>query len=207
MARRRSNYGRKKKIKIKPVLLLILILIVIVASGIKMLSSKTYIDQINEALSSNIIKTTGSVSNTSSIDTKVYLNKGIKYTNKHDNIIKINSFDSSIPEDLNKAETAKKLLKNIGELENSGLVNELSPKKDGYYWIDINTVAEKNKLIFKTEEEYNFDIYYDIAEQKVYVKNKYYDEFNKKNNKTKLQSYKANEECKGIIEELVKSDK
>lgn len=205
MARRR--YGRRKRINIKPVLLLVLIVTVIVLLGMKIFNSKSYTDQINELISFNIIKTTGSISNTSSVDIKVYSNKGIKYTNKHDNIIKINSFDSSIPEDLNKAEIAKKLLKNIGELENAGIVNELAPKEEGYYWIDINTVAVEKKLIFSTEKEYNFDIYYDIAEQKVYVKNKYHDEFNKKNNKAKLQCYKADEEYKLLIDELTRSVK
>lgn len=206
MGRRRHTYGRRKKINIKPIIILVLILSVIVALGIKISSSGDYAAKIDEILSSNILKTTGNISSTSSIDTHVYSNDGLKYTNKHENIIKLNSFDSGVQGDESKTETVKKLLDNLSNLEDAGIINELSPKESGYYWIDVNMVVSEKMLIFNSEDEYNLDLYYDIAEQKVYIKNKYYDEFSKKNNKAKLKAYKANDEYKKLIEELAKSN-
>jgi len=207
MGRRRSTYSRKKKINFKPIIIILLALVFFAAIGVKIFSSNDYTTQIEEILSSNILKTTGAVSNISSVDIKVYSNEGIKYTNKHENIIKLSSFDSSIQEDMGKVDAAKKMLENLGKLEEVETVNELSPKQNGYYWIDINLVAEEKTLIFKSEEDYNIDLYYDISEQKIYVKNKYYDEFSKKNNKSKLKTYKVDDEYKKLIEELSMSKK
>ena len=207
MGRRRSTYSRKKKINFKPIIIILLVLVFFAAIGVKIFSSNDYTTQIEEILSSNILKTTGAVSNISSVDIKVYSNDGIKYTNKHESIIKLSSFDSSIQEDMGKVDAVKKILENLGKLEEAETVNELSPKQNGYYWIDINLVAEEKTLIFKSEEDYNIDLYYDISEQKIYVKNKYYDEFSKKNNKSKLKTYKVNDKYKKLIEELSMSKK
>ena len=199
---RRRTYRRKKSINFLPIIIALLVLIIIVALSVKIFSANDNISEINEIISSDLLKTSGTISNTSSIDTKVYSNDGIKYTNKHENIIRINDFNSSLPEDLEKVQTVKTILEKLGDLEKTETVKEISPKQNGYYWIDVNLVVEENLLIFNKEEEYNIDLYYDISEQKIYIKNKYYNEFSTKNNKVKLQGYKVNDEYKALIEKL-----
>jgi len=202
---RRRTYGRKKSINFLPIIIVLLVLIIIVAIGVKIFSANDNISQIEEILSSDILKTAGAISSTSSVDTKVYSNDGIKYTNKHENIVRIDDFNSTIPEDSDKVQTVKTILDKLENLEKAETVKELSPKQNGYYWIDINLNVDEQILIFDNEEEYNIDLYYDIAEQKIYVKNKYYNEFSTKNNKVKLQGYKVNDEFKSLIEKIAKT--
>ena len=204
---RRRTYGRKKSINFLPIIIVLLVLIIIVAIGVKIFSANDNISQIEEILSSDILKTAGAISSTSSVDTKVYSNDGIKYTNKHENIVRIDDFNSTIPEDSDKVLTVKTILDKLENLEKAETVKELSPKQNGYYWIDINLNVDEQILIFDNEEEYNIDLYYDIAEQKIYVKNKYYNEFSTKNNKVKLQGYKVNDEFKSLIEKIAKTNK
>lgn len=204
---RRRTYGRKKSINFLPIIIVLLVLIIIVALGVKIFSANDNISQIDEILSSDILKTAGAISSTSSVDTKVYSNDGIKYTNKHENIVRIDDFNSTIPEDSEKVQTVKTILDKLENLEKAETVKELSPKQNGYYWIDINLNVDEQLLIFDNEEEYNIDLYYDIAEQKIYVKNKYYNEFSTKNNKVKLQGYKVNDEFKSLIEKLAMTKK
>lgn len=201
---RRRTYGRKRKINILPILILLLVLVIIVALGVKIFSSNYSISQIEKLKSADILKTEGTISSTSSVDTKVYSNDGIKYTNKHENIIRVNSFNSAIPEDSDKTQAVKSLLEKLEDLEAIGTIKELVSKPNGYYWIDVSVTTEEKKFsIFKSEEEYNLDLYYDVEEQKIYIKNKYYDEFSTKNNKVKLQGFKVNDEYKSLIEKLV----
>ena len=204
---RRRTYGRKRKLNILPILVLILALVIIVALGVKIFSPNYSISQIKELKSANILKTEGTISTTSSVDTKVYSNGGIKYTNKHENIIRLNNFNSTMPEDSDKIITVQSLLEKLGDLEELGTVKELVPKPNGYYWINVNVTAEEKKLIFNSSKEYNINLYYDIEEQKIYIKNKYYDEFSTKNNKVKLQGYKVNDEYKDLIEKLAMKTK
>jgi len=199
---RRRTYGRKKSINFLPIIIVLSVLIIIVALGVKIFSANDNISQIDEILSSDILKTAGAISSTSSVDTKVYSNDGIKYTNKHENIVRIDDFNSTIPEDSEKVQTVKTILEKLGNLEEVETVKELSLKQNGYYWIDINLNVDEQLLIFDNEEEYNIDLYYDLAEQKIYLKNKYYNEFSTKNNKVKLQGYKVNDEFKSLIEKL-----
>lgn len=199
---RRRTYGRKKKLNILPIIVLILALVIVVALGVKIFSPNYTISKIEDLKSDNILKTEGTISTISSVDTKVYSNGGIKYTNKHENIIRLNNFNSTIPEDSDKISTVQSLLEKIGNLEDLGTVKELVPKQNGYYWIDISITAEEKKLIFNSREEYNISLYYDIEEQKIYIKNKYYDEFSTKNNKVKLQGYKVDDEYKDLIDKL-----
>jgi len=203
MSRRRA-YGRKRRINFLPIIIVLLVVIIIATIGIKIFSANDNISQIDEILSSNLLKTSGAISSTSSIDTKIYSNDGIKYTNKHENITRIDGFNSSLPEDLEKVQIVKTILEKLGDLEAAETVKELSSKQNGYYWIDINLTSGKKMLIFNNEEEYNIDLYYDISEQKIYIKNKYYNEFSTKNNKVKLQGFKVNEEYKSLIEKLAR---
>lgn len=199
---RRRTYGRRKRINFLPIIIVLLVVIIIAAIGIKIFSANDNISQIDEILLSNLLKTSGTISSTSSIDTKIYSNDGIKYTNKHENIVRIDSFNSSLPEDLEKVQIVKTMLEKLGDLEAVETVKELSPKQNGYYWIDISLTSEEKMLIFNYEEEYNIDLYYDISEQKIYIKNKYYNEFSTKNNEVKVQGFKVNEEYKNLIEKL-----
>ncbi|MBP1926123.1 biopolymer transport protein ExbD [Sedimentibacter acidaminivorans] len=199
---RKGTFGRKKRINIVPILTLILVLVIIVVLGVKILSPNYTIPQIEELKSVDIFKTEGTISTISSVDTKVYSNDGIKYTNKHENILRLNSFNSSIPEDTEKIQTVKSLIEKLGNLEEIGKVKELVSKPDGYYWINVSLTTEEKMLVFNSEKEYNFDLYYDIEEKNIYIKNKYYDEFSTKNNKVKLLGYKVNDEYKNLIEKL-----
>ncbi len=204
---RRGTFGRRKRINILPILTLILVLVIIVVLGVKILSPNYTIAQMEELKSADVIKTEGTISVISSVDTKVYSNDGIKYTNRHENILKLDSFNNSIPEDADKIQSVTSLLEKLGDLEEIGKVKELAPKPDGYYWIDVSLTTEEKKLVFNSEEEYNFDLYYDIEEENIYVKNKYYDEFSTKNNKVKLLGYKVNDEYKSLIEKLTAKTK
>lgn len=199
---RRGTFRRKKRINILPIITLILVLVIIIALGVKILSPNYTIPQIEELKSVDILKTNGTISIISSVDTKVYSNDGIKYTNRHENILSLDSFNSSIPEDSDKIQTVKSLLEKLKDLEEIGKVKELISKPDGYYWINVSLTTEEKMLVFNSEEEYNFDLYYDIEEENIYIKNKYYDEFSTKNNKVKLLGYKVNDEYKSLIEKL-----
>jgi biopolymer transport protein ExbD len=199
---RKGTFGRKKRINIVPILTLILVLVIIVVLGVKILSPNYTIPQIEELKSVDIFKTEGTISTISSVDTKVYSNDGIKYTNKHENILRLNSFNSSIPEDTEKIQTVKSLIEKLGNLEEIGKVKELVSKPDGYYWINVSLTTEEKMLVFNSEKEYNFDLYYDIEEKNIYIKNKYYDEFSTKNNKVKLLGFKVNDEYKNLIDKL-----
>lgn len=204
MGRRRHTYGRRKKIKLRPIIFLVLLIAVIVLVIMKLSSSNEYTAKINDVFSSEIMKTTGNINKTTSIDIHVYSNDGIKYTNKHADIIKVKSFDSSVEADKSNIESVRKIFSKISNLEGLGVVNELPQKDTGYYWFDVNVVAADKLLMFSNEEKYDLDLYYDIADQKIFIKNKYHDEFSKKNNKAKLKAYKADDECKKLIEELTK---
>lgn len=203
MARRRSVYGKKKRINIIPILIILLLVALLVFIVMKLFPKNDYADTVDEVLSFDILKITGSISTVSSIDTEVYENDKIRYTNKHDNIKKLNSFDGTITGDLDEVGTAKILLEDLNRLQKSSLVTELPKKDNGYYWFDLNVVVEDDFLIFEGEDEYHFDLYYDKEENIVYVKEKYYDEFSKKNNKLQLQGYIADEQYQKLIEELV----
>ena len=99
------------------------------------------------------------------------------------------TFDGSLSEDMDKAGGVKILLENLLISEKTEVTAELPPKDDGYYWIEADIFTKDKVLIFSVEEEYNFDLYYDIENKTVYVKEKYYDEFSKKYNKVKFQGY------------------
>lgn len=206
MARRKNIYARKKR-KIYPFFILLIILVIaVVGLIIKLFGTNSYLEQIDEVMSRNILKTIGSISRASDIDTKIYENQGIKYTNQHENINKITSFSSLLPEDKNKTDIALSIIKNLKKLEKSEAVADLPSKESGYYWFDISLVAEDNFLIFNSEKEINLDLYYDISDNIIYAKEKYYDEFNMKNNKVKLRGFKATDEYKKLIEQLVNAE-
>jgi len=199
---KRGKYGRKKRIKILPILILLLALLLIVLLGVKIFSPNYSISQIEKIKSSDMLKIEGNISTVSKVDTRVYTNGGLKHTNNHENIIRLNSFSSLIPEDSEKIEIARSLIEKLGDQEEVGKIKELTSKLNGYYWLDISFTSKEKKLIFNSEEEYNFDLYYNIEEQKIYIKNKYYDEFSTKNNKVKLLGFKVNDEYKSLIEKL-----
>jgi biopolymer transport protein ExbD len=195
MARRRRTYGRKRKVNLLPVIIILFAAIAIIVLTMKFFSSNDYISQIKYVLSSEIKSISGSVSKVSEIDTEVYVNNGITYTNQHKGKISLNTFDDNVPE-------IKTFLDSIKNLNKDQIVSELPAKQNGYYWFNINVVTEDKFLIFNNEEEFTFNLYYDIEEEKIYVKEKYYDVFSKKNNKAKLQGYKADENYKKLIQEL-----
>ncbi|MFA9423420.1 MAG: hypothetical protein ACERLG_07565 [Sedimentibacter sp.] len=203
MAKRRSNmYGKKRKINYGRIILLVALLILLIFIGLNIFRRNDYTSKIEEVLNSEIVGIAGTISNISGVDTNVYSNNGISYTNQNDGIKKINSFDVTFPSDLQKTNTVKLLLEKLAEVQEYELVSNLPKKENGYYWLDVNFLVEDNLLIFKNSDDYNFDLYYDIEDEKIYVKEKYYDEFSKKNNNLKLKGYKADEELKNLILEL-----
>lgn len=202
MARRRRRNSRRRNNRFIAIVLLLLVLAVSFVFAINIFRPKDNIKKINEILSLNSVNSICSISKISSVNTQVYSNKGIKYTNKHDNIIKLNSYDSSKEEDLKEILMTRTLLENLVELKTDETVMELPPKDDGYYWIKINFRVKEKVLIFKNEKQYNIDLYYDVVEEKIYIKNKYYEEFSTKNNKAKLTGYIVDENYKKLIEDL-----
>jgi len=193
-SRRRINYGR--------VAFLIAVLVVIILLVMKIFSKNRYISKVEEALEKDITRIAGSISTVSKIDATIYENEGIKYTNQHENIKRIMTFDGSLSEDIDKAGDVKILLENLLISEKTEVTAELPPKDDGYYWIEADIFTKDKVLIFSVEEEYNFDLYYDIENKTVYVKEKYYDEFSKKYNKVKFQGYSVTDEFRNIINSM-----
>ena len=201
-------YSKRKKINLIPVIIILAVAAIVFATvwgGSKLLSSKDYGKQIDEVFENDILKTTGSVFNVSKVNINVYSVGGIKYTNRHDDIVKINSFDSTLEEDATKASDAKALLQKITTLSKEESKTELLTKNSGYYWIRIGLTSNEKILFISNEENYIFDLYYDKEDKIIYVKEKYFDEFSMKNNTTKLIAYKADEESQKLIEDLAKS--
>lgn len=206
MARRRSMYGKKRKINYGRILLLVALLVVIIALVFLFFRKEKYISTIEDVLEANIINIEGSISSISKIDFTVYSNKGIRYTNQHENIKRIAEFDVTDSEDVDKVENIKVLFENLLKLQEASLVNgdSLPEKTDGYYWIDADFTVEDKKLIFSGDEEYSFDLFYDRESKIVYIKEEYFSEFSTKNNKLKLQSFNATDEFTNLIEKLAK---
>ncbi len=202
MARRRNVYGRKRKIKYGRVMLLIVLFAAIVALVLSFFRQSDYAGVVDEVMKSDIRSISGTISTVSDIDVRVYSKNGIRYTNQHEKIKYIDSFESSKSEDSAKADNIKRLFENLYKLKKTEVLDDLPFKEDGYYWVDSDFSVKGKKLFFGGDEEYNFDLYYDIEAKKVYVKKEYFTEFSNKNNKQKFQGYEANDEFVKIIEEL-----
>lgn len=208
MARRRSNiYGKKRKINYGRIIGLVAVLILLSLLIFSVFRKVDYRTKLDEVLNSEIIEMSGTISSVSAVDINVYSNDGIRYTNQHSSIKKLNSFDGTISDDSDKTETAKKIMENLTDAKEASLIVTLPEKEDGYYWMDVNFIVKDKILIFDNEEAYNFDLYYDIEDEKIYLKDKYYNEFSTKNNKLKLQGYEADEEFKNLITELANPEK
>lgn len=205
MARRRSMYGKKRKINYGRIILLVFLLVAVIALVSLLFRKDDYISVIDEVLQADINEISGEVNFVSDVDITVYSNKGIRYTNQHDNIKNLVSFDGTNTEDLDKSGNVKILFENILKSKETVLIEDIPAKTDGYYWIDADFTVEDEKLFFNDEEEYNFDLYYDIEAKTIYIKEEYFSEFSTKNNKQKLQGYEATEEFIKIIEELANS--
>lgn len=205
MARRRSMYGKKRKINYGRVMMLLLLLAAIIALVFAFFKKDEYITVIDEVLKADISEISGTVSSVSDVDTAVYSNNGIRYANRHEDIKKLNSFDSAKVEESDKAGKVKRLFEILLKAKKTVLTKDLPLKEDGYYWVDADFVIENKKLFFSDEDEYNFDLYYDKDTKTAYIKEEYFPEFSKKNNKQKLQGYEATEEFTKLIEELAEN--
>ncbi len=205
MAKRKRVYSKRRRINYKRIVLLVLVIIFLIFLVSKVFKKNSYISKIEEAIT-EISMISGSVSTVSKIDANVYENDGIKYTNQHEGIKKHVTFDGSLSEDLDKSGDAKVLLENLLKSEKTEVVGELPAKDDGYLWLEADVISENKILLFKVENEYNFDLYYDIENKTVYIKEKYYDEFSKKYNKIKFQGYKATDEFTKTIERMSVSE-
>lgn len=206
MARRRNMYGKRRKIRYGRIAFLAALLVLAAIGAFSILRSTVYQDAIDDAMNSQIMKMSGTVSSVSKVDPKVYTNEGIRYTNQHEGIKRLASFNTAITEDSDRAEQVKSLLENLSVADETELVPELPQKEGGYYWVDVSVVVEDKFLVFEGEEQYNFDLYYDIESSKVYVREKYHDEFSTRNNKRKLQGYEADAEFKSLMDKLVKAE-
>ena len=204
MARRRSMYGKKRKVNYGRIILLVVLLAAVIILVSMLFRKNEYISAIDEALQGNIEEVSGTISSVSDVDITVYSNKGIRYTNQHEDVKKLNSFDGTKTEDTEKTEKIKQLFSSLYKSKEAALVEDLPLKKNGYYWIDADFVVEDEKLFFSDTEEYNFDLYYDIESKIVYIKQEYFTEFSTKNNEQKLQGYEATEEFVRLIDELSK---
>lgn len=198
MARRRRIYGKRRKIRYGRIALLLLIVVVVIFLVSIPFRKDKYLDVIDKVLQSDISEISGTINSVSNVDISVYSNDGIRYTNRHEDIKKLNSFSSANPDEAERADQVKKLFESIYKLKETVAVEDLPFKKDGYYWIDAE---------FRSKDEYNFDLFYDIENKTVYVKKEYYNEYSTKNNKQKLQGYEASDEFVQIIEKLTNTDK
>lgn len=204
MARRRGMYGKRRKINYKRIILLVLLLTVAVFAVSLLFRKNDYIGVIEDVIKSDINEISGTVNKVSDVDVTVYSNKGIRYTNQHENIIRLNSFDNTSETNTKNSDDIKLLLENLVLSKETVLLDDLPKKDSAYYWIDADITVKDEKLFFKDEEKYNFDLYYDIEDKNVFIKEKYYSEFSTKNNKQKLQGYEATEEFIKTIEKLIK---
>lgn len=204
MARKRSMYGKKRKINYGRILLLTLVLVVFIVLISLFFRKDDYISVIKDVLQTDINEISGTINLVSDVDITVYSNEGIRYTNQHENIKQIGSFDKTKTEDLDKSGNVKILFENLIKSKETVASDDLPAKEDGYYWVDADFIVKDEKLFFSDEEEYNFDLYYDIENKIIYIKEEYYSEFSTKNNKQKLQGYEATDEFVKIIEELTK---
>jgi len=203
MARIKRVYSRRRRrINYRRVALLLGGLVLIILLTVKIFTKNRYVSHIEKALDGDITQMSGSISTVSVIDATVYENEGIRYTNQHEDIKRLMTFEGSLPEDADKVDDVKTLLKNMIISEKTQVLDDLPRKEDGYYWIEADIFTKDKFLIFKTEDEYNFDLYYDIEDKTVYVKEKYYDEFSKKYNKVKFQGYKATDQFIDILNDL-----
>lgn len=204
MARRKRVYSRRRiRINYGRVALLAAALVVLILLVVKLFSKNTYISKVEDALEQEITMMSGTLSTVSKIDAAIYENDGIKYTNQHEGIKRLMSFDGSLPEDKDKAEDVKALLENLIRAEKSEeVLSDLPIKEDGYYWIEADIFTRDKVLFITSEKEYNFDLYYDIENKTVYVKEKYHDEFSKKYNKVDFRGYKATDEFIDILENI-----
>lgn len=198
MARRRRIYGKKRKIRYGRIALLLLVVVVAVFLISIPFRKDKYLDVIDEALKSTINEVSGTINSVSAVDVGVYSNDGIRYTNRHEDIKRLNSFSSANPDDEEKVSQVKKLFESIYKLKETAALEELPLKKDGYYWIDAE---------LHSKDEYDFDLFYDIETKTVYIKKEYYNEYSTKNNKQKLQGYEASEEFIQTIEKLANTNK
>lgn len=203
MARRKRVYSRRRRINYKRIVLLAAAIIILMLLISKMFKKDSYISKVEDALNSKITSIAGEISTVSKIDATVYENKGIKYTNQHEGIKRLLTFNGSLPDDADKVEEVKTLLKSLPELEKTEVTDELPAKDEGYYWLEADIAAKNKFLIFTKENEYNFDLYYDIENETVYIKEKYFDEFSKKYNNTKFQGYKATGEFTSTLETIL----
>lgn len=201
MAKRKRVYSKKRmKINYKRIGILLAAIIILIFFTSKIFKKNSYTSKIKEALNSNINQITGSISTVSKVDATVYENDGITYTNQHEGIIKHIKFDKNAFLNADKAEISKTLFEELLKSEKAIIVTELPAKDSGYYWLETD-ISSKNKV--KKQTEYNFDLYYDIENETIYVKEKYYDEFSKKYNKTKFQGYKATKEFADNLEKMI----
>ena len=205
MARRKRVYSRRRRINYKRIVLLAAAVIILMLLVYRMFKRNSYISKVEDALDSKITNIAGEISTVSKIDATVYENNGIKYTNQHEGVKKLLDFGGSLPDDADKTEKVKTLLNSLPELEKTEVTAELPAKDEGYYWIDADIAVKNKVLIFTKENEFNFDLFYDIENETVYIKETYYDEFSKKYNKTKFQGCKANDEFKSALETILRN--
>lgn len=206
MNRRKRVYGKRRRVNYKRIALLIAGLIALILLISTIFRKNSYIDKIEEALNSQINLMTFTLSTVSKIDPTIYENDGIKYTNQHEGIKKIAAFDGSLSENLDEIGDLKILLENLVKSEETEVLAELPQKDDGYYWLEADIITENKILFFDRGYEYNFDLYYDIENKTIYVKEKYFDEFSKKYNKTKFQGYKATDEFTTTLQGIPGTD-
>ncbi|HBD62858.1 MAG TPA: hypothetical protein DC038_00325, partial [Clostridiales bacterium] len=155
-------YGRKRKIKYGRVMLLIVLFAAIVALLLSFFRKSDYAGVVDEVMKADIRSISGTISTVSDIDVRVYSKNGIRYTNQHEKIKYIDSFESSKSEDSAKADNIKRLFGNLYKLKKTEVLDDLPFKEDGYYWVDSDFSVKGKKLFFGGDEEYNFDLYYDI---------------------------------------------
>lgn len=207
MAKRKRMYSKKRmKINYKRIGILLAAIIILIFFTSKIFKKDNYTSKIKEALNSDIYQITGSISTVSKVDATVYENDGITYTNQHEGIIKHIKFDKNASQNVDKAEISKTLLEELLKSVKADIVAELPAKDSGYYWLETDIFSKTKILFFNKQTEYNFDLYYDIENETIYVKEKYFDEFNKKYNKIKFQGYKATKDFVDNMEKMIQQE-
>lgn len=199
MRKPKIRYKRKIKINYKRFLTSISIFVILIILLSRLFVRENYIDVLKKSLESEKVSFGGTISSVSKVDTKVYSKNGLRYTNQHEDIKRI----QVITKDSDKAQVLERLLHKLVSANSSSKQSVLPKIEDGYIWVET-TIDSVDKVLFKEKKDtYYFDIYYQKNSNKIYTLEKYYNEYSSKNNKLKLQSYEASDEIKELINILV----
>lgn len=200
---RKKIYAKRRRKKNLPIIAVIIAVGIVIYFASRIFSHNEYTSVVQKILDSDISYVSSKISSISAINAEIYSEGDIKYKNQHKDIVKISEYEIDTNEDLQEYNILKKVLEKLVVLDKLDLVKDIPEKDNGYYWVDLNIKIKNKIIVIKTNKDYYIDLYYDIDNKIIYTKEKYYDEFNKKNNKVEFIGYKVDEEMVELLDNLI----